>query len=647
MFEQKLKNQGIHRISFFTFAIIFLNTAVIFGQLKPIPKDDKDIDRIIERIFTVQNLARQCQSKECHKTDCAGAQQAFQRIRDARIALRYAFYWNDRAADAQMQHFKSLAIEGLMASDRAARLQKMIAWQEWVVGISSGLLDVASVGSSFDEIVNNPKLLEKKSFPEMLELLDTFYEGLKDAEGLYNDLAAARHDRDFPKPIADLMPGIGNLTSKDMNNLKSTVSDLASLMKAANEHGRDWRKILKEGKGARSIGQIVGRVLKIYAESDIKGRKELVATLINEDLETVTDIAQSQSFKDLARIQTRRNKAEAAYLALTNLIISGSGSGGEITSCLLRAQRQCPSFDLSYASKWKAPEEIEVEDFNIVTERDSKKSWGLALLTVNALLPDVEKQLAEIPQFTAEPELTLNIDKTTYKPKAVIAVTVSGGSCVPPETWVGVASSQLEGTGDEPGQNKTETDWRLLSDLTNETIFFTAPDKPGSYEIQVRNRKLKTMVASVSFIVANDDNHSFSGYWKLYLGPSEVWDKQSDDLVRFVVNGDRVEWGFVTPTEPDKWRKDSDGLNPVIGKIEGDTITTTWTMACGYGPGGRTYGEMRNDVPLRLILSSDGRSIVWQQRKIKCDSNGRMSILNDWQGVSTWDKPWTLFRIVQ
>jgi hypothetical protein len=539
MFKQT-STQSLFFISIFNICIVFL-PQLVFGQLKPIPADDRDIERIIAKIRPFEELARQCNASECPKLDCGAAQDVHNRLRDARIYMRYLYYWNKRAADSQMAHFKSVGGEGILASERAARVQKILAYQEWIVGIGTSLLDIASVMGSLDEILNNPKLLENKSYPEIAEMLDTFYEGMKNAESLHNRLNEARNDRDFPKPVADMIPALKGLSSDEINDLKSTVSDLGSLMKAAQKHGRDWRKILKESKGARSIGQIVGRVLKVYAEAEIAERRKLVDSLLNDII--ATDAAQSQSFKDLQRIQTRRNKAEDAYLALSKLLILGRESPGGMTSCLMKMQNRCSSFDLDYTSKWKAPDEIKVQDFNIITEMDERKSWGRALLTINAGMPNAEIWLRDVPQIQADPQPTLLISKATVKPGEDFTVRFTAQACSSRNSWIGVMARNIPHGKADVNSDNAMSGTRLLSQATDGALGFKAPDEPGEYDVRMNDPDSNREIASVSFVVRSEDSKAIEASDVIAQYIKEVTEakKQMEELYEYYTSGNTLK----------------------------------------------------------------------------------------------------------
>jgi len=602
----------------------------VFAQLSVMPAHDRDLDRILARIKPFEELANQCSANDCPEMDCATAQQLHVRLRDARIVMRYATYWLRRASDAQMKHLTSVAGETELATDRAAKVQEILAYQQWVHGIASGLLEVASIGGNIESIATDPKLLQGKSYAEMANLLDSFYEGMKDAESLNNRLNVARHDRDFPKPIADMMPALGNLTSDDMNDLKSTLSDTKSLMEAANKHGKDWRKVLKEGKGAAAIGQIVGRYLKAYGDSQIAERKRVVDGLLNDIL--AQDVVQSQSFKDLQRMQARRNKAEDAYLMLNKLVVIGGAGEGQMTRCLLKLNRKCTDLDLNYASQYKAPKDVEVESFNHITEKDAAKSWGKALLTINTTLPMVEGWLKDVPKLQPARQPSLRLAKTSFKPGEEFSANFTVSSCSAPTSWVAIIPSQIPHGQEEANAHNLKSEMLLLRNTAGDAVRFKAPNEAGTYDVRMSDTQSGKELASASFEVKSSPP-SLTGLWDSYVKKKIV------STVRFIEDDQGIRWGWVEPQDINKWLGwDGNDGHPRTATRQGSIILTTCWRRCGYDKapdGSFKGGEERNDVPRRLIISDDGKKITEQIGKVRCDGKtGRLTLTNEWEAVS-------------
>jgi hypothetical protein len=525
--DQASRNRSLG-VAFLVFAGL---ASVGFSQPKVIPPDDRDLDRIILRIRPVVEFADQCSASECPKIDCAQAQDLQNRLRDARIFMRYTHYWLSRAADSQMDHLTSVAGESILASERAARVQKILAYQRFVHGMGSGLLEVASISGKLQGMLGDQKVLSERSYTEIAGLLDNLYEGMKTAESLGNRLESAKNDRDFPKPIAEMMPALGNLSSREMNDLKSTLSNIKSLMEAANKHGNDWRKVLKEGRGAATLGTIAGRYLKAYGDAQIKDRQRQVDSLLNDII--AQDAVQTHSFKDLQRIQIRRNKAEDAYTALDKLIVIDSQGAGKMTRCLMKLNQTCTSLDINYASKLNVPKHVEVESFAFVTEADKRKSWGQALLTINANLPTVERWLQDTPRLETSPQASLRLEKAAFEPDEQFNVRFTAPSCLPHGSFVAIAA----------GTN-FRSEKLLIRNAENGTFSFKAPTEPGNYSVRMINPYSENEVTSVGIRVGSVESVEYADWLLGDWGTPR--DRNGDQLiVRFIRDNDGTISGYI------------------------------------------------------------------------------------------------------
>ena len=603
-------------VIFFTLLTNF--SFIAFAQV--IPANDSDIEKVIAKIPPIQRVSSACVTMDCPVMDCRTA-QAFQiRVRDARMYMRHLYYWLQRAGYAQKEHLKSVASETMMAADRAAKVQKILAWQQYVVSIAAGLLEVASAGSNFSEIVNDPKLLKEKTHGEMAELFDKFYEGSKDVESFIHRLMADRFDKDFPQPFAKLMPAFAGITSDEMNELKSHLSDIKDLMKAGAEYGKDWRKILKEGKGLASIGQITGRILKAYADAEIKEREQLVDDLLAGII--ANDQVQSQSFKDLQRIQKRRNKAEDAYRALEKLVVIGASNEGNLTRCLMRHasihKPDCSSFDLSYTSKIVVPKDFEAGLFDHPGADGKAKNYGTPLLYFNARLPEVVTLLSNVPSLPPETKSTLKATKSVYAAGENMTVNFTASSCLPPDSWVAIFPASLPHGDDLASAGHLVSGRARLEGKQSGVLQFKAPDKGGAYQLRMFDAGSGREIGVYDF-TAGSEAISMSGiYEELHGGAGKRYFK-----IEVFDNGFSARFG--------SWEeKDSANWKPwLTGTITGNAILYQNEMACGYGPGGLKAGESR-DVPFRLVFDEKRISIKMQNHWVDCDSYGKMKVTAKW-----------------
>ena len=495
-----------------------------------IPANDNDIEKVIAKIPPIQRVSSACIARDCAPMDCRTVQEFHIRVRDARFYMRHLYYWLQQAGYAQMEHLKSVANETRMAADRAAKVQKILAWQQYIVSIAAGLLEVASAGSNFSEIVNDPKLLKEKSHKEMAELFDKFYEGSKDVESFIHRLMADRYDKDFPQPFADLTPGFAGITGDQMNELKSHLSDIKGLMQAGAEHGKDWRKILKEGKGLAAIGQIAGRFAKAYADAEIKEREQLVDDLLAGII--ANDRVQSQSFKDLQRIQKRRNLAEDAYRALENLVMIDATNKGNLTRCLMRHasihKTDCSSFDLSYTSKIVVPKGFETGLLDHPGAEGKAKNYGTPLLYFNARLPQVVALLSNVPALPPVIKNSLKTTKSVYAPGENMSINFTASPCLSADSWVAIFPASLPHGDDLASAGHLLSGRARLQGKQAGVLSFNAPDKAGAYQLRMFDAGSGKEIASYNF-TASSEAYLLSGIYLEQAIIQGTWATSADN----------------------------------------------------------------------------------------------------------------------
>jgi len=407
--RETLKNHNMH-ILFFIFTLIGVSVFGVFAQ-PPIPDTDDDINDVIKNIRGFTSLAEQCSSTECPDFDCKSAQKTFNNLRDARKYMRYTHFWLSRASETSMEQFQSLANDGKLTSERLAKVQTIVAYQEYVTKIAGTMLDIASASRNLKDLSNKSKKLTEMSGPELVFNLDTLYEGIKDFESADSTMKSGSESK-----LSRF-----SLGSDELDDYKSTISELKTVVEEAYKKGKDWRAAFRTSKGRAAVGSIIGRVAKSYAESEIEERKQRIKSLAN-DLKA-TDFAQSGAFDDMQRIRTRRNKAEDAFNALDKLLVIRSGGlGGTLTRCFQKRKDSCPMFDLNYVSNIKFD-----EAFNIWDTRDpdggANKHSGEALRFFNSkLLVEVPALLKAVPELTAATNPSLQLGKTTFEPGTQITV---------------------------------------------------------------------------------------------------------------------------------------------------------------------------------------------------------------------------------
>ena len=145
-----------------------------------------------------------------------------------------------------------------------------------------------------------------------------------------------------------------------VNNTTSTISDIRSIVGAALEHGKDWRKALKEGGALGALGQIAGRYLKAYSADVLKGRQQALNELLRDaDAESLT---QAQSFLDLVKAQNRRWLAEDALAAVRAAREAYTGCAYAACGPFTITRPSIPTFRLNAPGVATQPEQIAFVD---------------------------------------------------------------------------------------------------------------------------------------------------------------------------------------------------------------------------------------------------------------------------------------------
>lgn len=104
------------------------------------------------------------------------------------------------------------------------------------------------------------------------------------------------------------------------------------------------------------------------------------------------------------------------------------------------------------------------------------------------------------PEVTVEP--TLSLAETTFAPGDAITVTFTAPASYDSSAWVGIVPSDVE-HGSEATNDENDIDFDYLSNRTEGTLSFTAPDEIGSYDLRMNDTDSGgNEVASVTFTVA-------------------------------------------------------------------------------------------------------------------------------------------------
>lgn len=297
------------------------------------PADNSDLQAVIDAAQAYLAAAN-CEGMACPVCDCDQAREALQALSDMEHYLRAMEPYMRAANDAHMARFVSVAENNIANGEQRRKTVWAIGVHQFLHGFGSALLDTASISSWIKEGLTG-KSLDEMSPAELIDKLDSWYEAAKDLESGLSTLAEAQTGKPQDSPIGDLVDVAGGVDKDLINDTTSTIADAKSVINAALENGKDWRKALKDGGGAAALGQIAGRYLKAYSASRLQERQgALDALLADAD---AGDLLQGQAFIELQKVQARRERMEDALAAIT-------AAKAAYTDCAWRA---CGPFTLT------------------------------------------------------------------------------------------------------------------------------------------------------------------------------------------------------------------------------------------------------------------------------------------------------------
>lgn len=191
----------------------------------------------------------------------------------------------NNSADNVADVFTTMGSNNIQTASSLAVATYAAGVQKFLIDFASALADLASVSDFFEGLLKGDM---KDS--SLIENLDSIYEAAKDGESLANNLADGIENHMQPRPegspevntspvndffgtkgVADDYWQTDGLT--DINSLKSDFSDIVSLI---DDH-RGGKPI-----NPRTLGQLIIRIGKGFAENDLKEREEHINNLQNE-----------------------------------------------------------------------------------------------------------------------------------------------------------------------------------------------------------------------------------------------------------------------------------------------------------------------------------------------------------------------------
>ncbi|MCO6511531.1 MAG: hypothetical protein J5I65_12135 [Aridibacter famidurans] len=416
---------------------------------------------------------------------CESARTVHDSLVEARYFTKYAYFWYKTAAERHEQQWLRTVESTSMNTERLARLQTITAYQEYVVNIAGTMLDIAGLLAGLEDLASDPKKLDEMSRLEFLSRLDTLYEASKSFE-------SARNTLDTQDPDIRVF----NIEDSDINNAKSTLSDIKTIVEEAASNGRDWRATLRSAKSLRSIGQIAGRYLRAFAQSEIDERKAL-ADEYARDISAAERVL-AASFRDFRTFAARRDAAEDAFRSVESLF----DTDGEANwlRCTAKLSIACGGFR-SFPEE-RVPDYAAVtfygDDIELATAGDPS-AWGRAIPFLDTRIENIADSFRSLEIVDVSPSLTL--EKTHFEPEESFVAGFSAPACFGLSSWVAVRKSG------SPVNSATVPfdDRRRITRGTRGELGFGAPEEEGTYELILYDAAGGRVAFSLPFSVGEEN----------------------------------------------------------------------------------------------------------------------------------------------
>jgi len=374
------------------------------GEL--LPPDDSDLKQIIDNAAAIEGYSADCGGDlECPEMDCVTARALRGTLLNLRNNLIAMKYWSELANDAHMNHFRALAEQGILTSEQLAKVQMILAYQEYVMGIANGLLDIADIVGFVKGAIKDPSQLNPANFEKLVNLLWKVDKLIKNTESLATNVAGGVTGEQFDAPYASFTPDAFGVEGKDWNRVKSVAGELMGALTATKENAeylgdcglstrakywkafngvkdKDYKSIiLKDKEGGRAnVLSLMGSLVSAWGASNMQERAEH-AQQMQLDL-MVSDLAQGKAFQQLMRVRTRRYMTGDALAAVKQAMSA-------FDAC---ASQHCP---LESIVAERIPDFLEVSP----DEKITIESWGRALRYFNSVIPGYTERMLELPDI--------------------------------------------------------------------------------------------------------------------------------------------------------------------------------------------------------------------------------------------------------
>jgi len=415
--------------------------------IDPVPADNADLEDIQAKAEAALAFAGECAAAECPEFDCGAAIALLEALLDRRQLLQEMLPWLEKANDDHMAHFESLVEQGILTGESMANAQNALAWQEYLHGIGTALLDIADLKGIADSILEDPSKLTNENFEKLVNNLYRFDKAIKKTESLVSTTAGT------PKPYAGLTPDVAGVTGSDINTMKGlsgealgAIDSIKGGMEDALEEGlskRDaWKKALSKAGGPReNLLSVLGTITATISEMEIAERVAHIESL-QRDL-MASDLAQLHAYRNLRRIQSRRFAAEDALAAVQAAL-------GPLQACL--SANDCVGATFT---------RVVVPDFaDTAPDGTKKESWGKALSFFNQALstpvppvPALRDDCPTEPPGTIGflPDWSVTFDSDVWCTYGGGTIAPTGGDGGDPSDEPGDDPRDLPGPGGGPG----------------------------------------------------------------------------------------------------------------------------------------------------------------------------------------------------
>lgn len=306
-----------------------------------IPRADDDLNQIRAHANAIMGLCNACAEAKCPvvKT-CAAAGRLLQELVNAEHSLDAALGALNRAgADAAQAHNNVIA-QTRITSTNLSIAQEALGVKQYFYRLATMLFDLASVADDIKNMMDKGTTLPGDNWAAKL---DTFYETLKDFEGLAADTINAANAAadvklgtdtpDAKTPMTEATAsalGVKPETMSGLNDLKSNLSDAANTIDEARQALKEGKTSAKDllGGPLRALSKIAFRDLKVLVEKQMKELEKLIGDL-QANLSAEERVL-AGLFEQRGRIISRRDAASDALNAVRN-------TRGALSACMARA----------------------------------------------------------------------------------------------------------------------------------------------------------------------------------------------------------------------------------------------------------------------------------------------------------------------